>query len=429
MRTNIIEDNLYKKLQEAWINNGSAIEEASDEDKNVFFDASNIVDVKGRGTKLRALVKGEDDQDAYIDLIVPNDYIRDEGDKKRLSSKYVSRARSNFNKGLYATGGIDVSTNYAASEENKPKNKMGAIKLLSKDVQLPRYSKSGVETQDIKDQLVANGVKITPDSEAKRALITSSNGKAIIVNVNEQPHYLVGFEMGDEHPITHRVDGEGDAVVVATMPVPMTKIGSDGVIDPEYVNEFVGKWNSGKRYVWDGKAGHVENVEDPAGSMLSPQELATKLVDLDRFKPEFKAGDVGTQGADPQRHRLQNLAQKKLIDDSDVAKAEKKNGKPFTREEFIAFVKDKGIIPPDVLKKDEFGMKLFARWKQKNPRLASYIKSRKKSMTKFAADKDKFENPAQAQNRMAQAHDAEEVVIADLDFADVPEEAYATSAI
>lgn len=424
MRTNIVEDKLYLQLKEAWAINPDIEEAATLADKEVFFTDDDVVDVKGRGIKLHALVKGEDGADAYIDLIIPNDYIRHEGDKQRISSKYVTRAISNFNKGLYATGGIDTSTGYTANEENRPSNKLRELKILPKDVKLPRYSKSGEETLDVKDQLVQNGIRVNPNGEPKKALITSGNGKATIVNIDGRPNYLVGFEMGDHDEHTIRVSGEGDAVVVATMPVPMDRIGSDGVIDQEYVSEFVSQWNAGKRYVWDGRKGSFETSEDPRGSQLSVGDLGDKLVDLDRFKPKFSKGDVGTVGADPQRHRLQNVADKKLIDDSDIKKAEIENGKPFTREEFISFVKDKGLIPPDALRKDEFGKKLFRRWKQRNPRLASYIKSRKKAMSGFQADKDKFETPSQGQERMAQAHDAEEIVIDDSDLADVSDDQF-----
>lgn len=429
MKSEINDDKLYLQLQEAWLAHEADIEEATaTANKEVFFTDADIVDKKGKGIKLRAAVKGEDDSDAYIDLIIPSDYIRDteEPGKMRLSSKYVSRAISNFNKGLYATGGIDVSTGYEANDANKPKNKLKELKIVSPQAKIPRYSKSGVETKDVKDQLVDSGVNIG-GGENKKALITDGSGKATIVNIDQVPHYLVGFEMMDNSEMTHRVSGEGDAVVVATMPVPMDKIGADGTIASDYVEHFVSEWNKGKRYVWDGRNGHIEHTDAPAGSPLSVHELASKLVDLDRFKPKFTPGDVGTQGAEVQRHRLQNVAQKKLIDDSDIEKAEKELGKRFTREEFIEFVKDKGIIPPDALKKDEFGQKLLRRWKQRNPRLASYVKSRKKAMGRFQADKDKYETPSQGKERMAAAHDAEEIVV-DLDdavFADVADDQFA----
>jgi hypothetical protein len=431
MKRNFVEDNLFKQLQESWIANENSIEEgASEADKQVYFTDDQIVDVKGKGVKLHAAVQGEDGSPAYIDLIIPNDYIRQEGDKKRISSKYVTRAISNFNKGLYATGGIDTSTGYEADDEQRPAHKLRGLQILPKEVNIPRYSITGVEQKDIKDQLVDAGVKINPEGEAKKSIITDSNGKAIIVNVDGNKSYLVGFEMQDQGGDTFRVDGEGDAVVVATMPVPMSKIGSDGIIDANYVSEFVNGWNSGKRYVWDGFKGQIKNVENPKGSQLSVQELSNKLVDLDRFKPEFKQGDVGTQGADPQRHRLQNLATKKLIDDKDIEKAEAKNGKPFTREEFIAFVKDKGLVPPDALTNTEFGKKLLRRWKQNNPRLASYVKSRKKAMSRFQGDKDRFETPTQGRERMQSAADAEEIVF-DLDdsiLADIPDDAFVVGA-
>lgn len=425
MRSNITEDNIFKQLQEAWMNVGGEIEEAASEaDKNVFFTDENVVDVKGDGIKVRALVKGEDDQDAYIDLIVPSKYIRDEGDKKRISSQYITKAKSNFNKGIYATGGIDLSKNYEKVEQDIPKNKLKNITLVAANTTLPRYSKSGSQTLDVKDALVNTGVKIDPNGENKKSIVTSSDGKAVIVNVNGEPHFLVGFEMLDSDPNTHRINAEGDSVVVATMPVPLSKVGADGLIDAEYVATFVSKWNSGKRYEWNGRNGSVTHVDDPKGNQLSVAELATKLVDLDRFKPKFD-GEIGTQGADIQKHRTQNLAQKQLVTDADIEKEEAKRGKQFTRAEFIAFVKGKGLVPPDVFKNDEFGKKLFKRWKQNNPRIAKYIKSRKRALSQFAADKDSFESPDQARARMAQAHDNEEIVIQDLDFDDVPDGEFA----
>jgi hypothetical protein len=427
MRSNITEDKIFVQLKEAWIASSGEIDEAASEaDKNVFFNQENIVDKKGDGIKVRALVKDESDQDAFIDLIIPSKYIRDEGDKQRISSQYITKAKSNFNKGLYATGGIDLSKNYEKDEANLPKNKLSKIVLVKADTTLPRYSKSGKQTLDVKDQLVSTGVKLRPDDINKKSIVTSGNGKAVIVNVNNEPHFLVGFEMLDTDPNTQRINDEGDAVIVATMPVPLSKVGADGIINPEYINEFIAKWNSGKRYEWDGHKGRVTQVENPQGSQLSFDELAGKLVDLDRFKPEFD-GTIGTQGADVQRHRTQDLAQKKLITDSDIEAEEKKRGKPFTRSEFIAFVKGKGLVPPDVFKKDEFGNKLFRRWKQNNPRIAKYIKSRKRALGQFAADPSRYETPDQARDRMAQAHDQEEIVIQDLDFSDVPEGEFAVA--
>jgi hypothetical protein len=170
MKSEINDDKLYLQLQEAWMANEADIEEATaTANKEVYFTNDDIVDRKGKGIKLRAAVEGEDGSPAYIDLIVPIDYIRNEDGKMRLSSKYVRRAISNFNKGLYATGGIDVSTGYAASEENKPTNKLKELKIVKPQAKLPRYSKSGKETKDIKDQLVEIGVKIDPNGENKKA--------------------------------------------------------------------------------------------------------------------------------------------------------------------------------------------------------------------------------------------------------------------
>jgi hypothetical protein len=422
MRTPFNEDSTLKYLQESWIANeteitSNNIEEASEHLKNIVINPENIIRTEsGNRQVVRLLVKDEQGQDSYIEVSIPSEQMRG----NRISSKFLSTVITAFNRGNWAKGHRVYDKAVGNNPEDYPTNKLKEkdIQLLGKDTNLPKYSKYA--------DLVGTGVKINPSSEPKKAVITNPNGEATVVNVNGAPHYLVGFEMRDQEQ-AFRVSGEGTPVVVATMPVPMTSIGSDGLIDPSYVKEFVSKWNSGKRYVWDGKEGHVETVEDPRGSQLSIEELGEKLVDLDRFKPEFKQGEVGTQGADVQKHRLQNVSQKKLIDDKDIAKAEKANGKPFTRKEFIEYVKNKGLIPPDALKKDEFGMKLFRRWKQNNPRLASYIKSRKKAMGQFQADKDRFETPEQGKERMAQAHDAEEIIIDDSDLMDIPDEIWATS--
>jgi hypothetical protein len=422
MKTHFNEDNTFRYLKESWETNeveitSNNIEEASDHLKNIVINPENIIRTEAGNRKVvRILVKNEQGQDSYIEVSIPAEQLR--GD--RISSKFLTTVITAFNRGNWAKGHRVYDKTIGNNADDYPTNKLKEkdIRLLNKDDSLPKYSKYA--------DLVGTGVKITQNSEPKKAVITKPNGEATVVNVNGAPHYLVGFEMQDQKQ-TIRVNSDSDAVVLATMPVPMTSIDSTGLIDPSYVKEFVSKWNSGKRYVWDGVEGHVETVDDPAGSQLSIDELQNKLVDLDRFKPEFKKGEVGTQGAEVQRNKLQNVSQKKLIDDKDIAKAEKVNDKPFTRKEFIEFVKDKGLIPPDALKKDEFGMKLFRRWKQNNPRLASYIKSRKKAMGQFQADKDKYETPEQGKQRMAQAHDAEEIIIDDGDLIDVSDDIWATA--
>ena len=421
MRTNIVEDNTYLQLKEAWIANQPEIDEATAiADKEVVFTDADIVDVKGRGIKLHALVKGEDGQDAYIDLIVPNDYIRDENGKKRLSSKYVSRARSNFNKGLYATGGINLSTGYEADDANKPSIKLKDIKILSKDTQLPRYSKSGEATLDVKDQLAKSGVKIDPNGELKKALVTSGDGKPIIVNINESPNYLVSFEITDEDENTIRINPEGGKVITIVMPLPMDQVDTSGLINLDYVKGFVDDWNAGKRYVYDNatRSGHFEQQDNPKGNPLSVEELSSKLVDLDRTKPEFKAGKVGTGGDAEQRHRLQQT-DKRLINDDDIEKQEKVVGRELTRQEFIAFVKGKGLITPEAFDPRNSAEKqkaILAKWLTNNPIIASYLKSRKRAKGGFAAGIGKHETPGEGKARMATAQDAEEFIIDDALF-------------
>jgi hypothetical protein len=215
------------------------------------------------------------------------------------------------------------------------------------------------------------------------------------------------------------------------MPVPLSNINSFGLIDPGYVNEFVQNWNAGKRYKYDERTreGHFEQVQNPHGNPLSVAELSNKLVDLDRTKAEHVPGEVGTGGADVQRQRLQ-VNDKKLIDDDDIAKAEQKMGKQFTRKEFLDFVRGKGLITPEAFRQgatEEYKIKALTRWLQANPRIASYLKSRKRARSGFGGGIGKHETLAQAAGRMQNAQDAEEFVIDDklFDKLGIPDNAYA----
>ena len=400
---NIFEDPSLIQLRESWMQNEADIgatnlEEVADHIRNITVSPENIVREEGGGRiVVRLAVKNEQDQDAYIEVSIPSEHMRG----NRISSRFLSTVIKSFNEGNWAKG----HRSYIAGQENdpadKPKNKLKEkdIRLLTKADNVPKYAKS-------------TGVRIDPNGDNKKALITKSDGSPVVVNIDNAPHYLVGFEIRDENGPAFRVDAEGQEVIVAAMPIPMNLISGDGLIDPSYTREFVAKWNAGKRYMWDGSAGHFENVENPQGSQLSVQELSAKIQDLDRAKPEFNAGDVGVQGTDAQRHRGQTS--KPLITDADIEKQEKKVGRELTRKEFIDFVKNKGLITPEAFDKRNSPEKqkaILAKWLTNNPIIASYLKSRKRARSGFAGGIGAHENPEQIKARMAKAGDAEEIVI------------------
>ena len=114
MRQDFREDIIFKKLQE----NYNVVDEAATlEQKSVYFSPDDIIEQTPKIIKVRARVPGEDGKSAYINLVVPKEYIRTEPEGARISSKYVQRAVSNFNKGLYHGGNIDLSSDYKKQEE------------------------------------------------------------------------------------------------------------------------------------------------------------------------------------------------------------------------------------------------------------------------------------------------------------------------
>lgn len=408
MKTNMNDDGRYIQLREAWIANeaqivANNIDEASAHLADVRVKPENVIrNENGGRIVVKIPVKNEQDQDASIEVSIPPEQMR--GD--RISSKFLSTVITAFNKGNWAKGHRAYSKGQENDPADFPKNKLREvdIRLLNKGEYLPPYSKS-------------IGVRIDPNGDNKKALVTKGSGSPVVVNIENAPHYLVGFEIRDENGPAFRVDGEGQEVIVAVMPVPMNHIRGDGLIDPAYTKEFVNKWNAGQRYVWDGSEGHFENVENPQGSQLSVQELSAKIQDLDRSKPEFKAGEVGDQGVDAQRHRGQ--ASKPLINDSDIEKHEKQVGRELTRKEFIDFVKNKGLITPEAFDKrnpPEKKKAILVKWLTNNPIIASYLKSRKRAMSGFSAGNGAHETPDQIKSRMSQAQDAELMIVDDAIF-------------
>jgi hypothetical protein len=439
MKQDFREDFIFKKLQE----NYNVVDEAATlEQKSVFFNPEDVVVKTKNGIELNCEVLGEDNKPSYIRLYIDNKFLEPDN---RISSRYVRLTISNFNNGFYHNGVIDnslvkqkiMNTDFKAPEL-VPTNKMKSntvLKILPKNVTLPIYSKNK-GNENIKLTIKDIGVSVAGSPKSKAA-ITKENGEVTIVNFPETgPNFLIGFEVddivGEETNTNFRINIEGKSIIIKTMPIPMNKISPDGSIDIEAVEDFVEKWNDGLEYKYDDKIHSGDYIErNPEYPDISVEYIRNRLADLDRYKEKinFQKDELGKTSpvdlpSDMNQPQRTQMKEKPPIDDGDIRKAEKKLGQPFTRDQFLKFIKGKGLISSYALDNKD----AFKRWKQRNPRLASYLKKNKKAYDKYMYDIAHYETPTEVKSRQEKGMTDLYIIDDENAWNDVPDHSYTPDA-